>query len=161
MSTHFEKNIDQNNKSWYLFDAKDQTLGRLASTIARILSGKHKATYTPHVDAGDFVVVVNADKVALTGNKWSGKLYYDHSGFVSGLKIRTATEVRERHPEELIRRAVKGMLSRGTLGRSLNTKLKVYVGEEHPHKAQNPKVWNEPVRSVRRKQSQPKKSVKG
>lgn len=153
MSTHFEKNIDPNEKSWYIFDAKDQNLGRLATTIARIISGKHKKVYTPHVDTGDFVVVINAEKVALSGKKWTDKLYYDHSGFVSGLKIRTANDVKEGHPEELIQRAVKGMLSRGPLGRTMNTKLKVYAGAEHPHKAQNPKVWSEPVRKVRLKKA--------
>lgn len=149
MSTHFEKNIDQNEKHWYVVDAKGQTLGRLATTLANLIRGKHKATYTPHVDTGDFVVVVNAAEVVLTGNKLTGKRYYDHSGFVSGLKIRTAGEVLERNPTELVERAVWGMIGKGKLGRSQIGKLKVYAGAEHPHKAQNPQAWTTPARKVK------------
>lgn len=150
MSTYSEKNIDQNKKAWFLFDAKDQVVGRLASNIARVLIGKHKPTFTRHVDTGDFVVVVNADKVALTGKKWSDKMYYDHSGYVSGLKEKTAAQMLELHPDEILRRAVWGMLNKTKLGRAQLTKLKIYTGAEHPHKAQNPKVWAEPKRTVAR-----------
>ncbi len=141
MSTHFEKNIDQNKKNWYLFDAENQAVGRLASQIAAVLAGKHKPTYTPHIDAGDFVVVVNAEKISLTGRKWDKKFYYDHSGYVSGLKERTARDLLESHPDEILRRAVKGMLNKNVLGRAQITKLKIYTGVEHPHKAQNPKTF--------------------
>ncbi|MEW6056497.1 MAG: 50S ribosomal protein L13 [Bdellovibrionota bacterium] len=150
MSTYFEKNIDQNKKAWYIFDAKDQVVGRLASTIARVLTGKHKPTYTPHVDTGDFVVVVNAEKIALTGKKWSDKTYHDHSGYVSGLKTKTAQEMLDKHPDEILSRAVWGMLNKTKLGRAQLTKLKVYAGTEHPHAAQKPQVWAEPKRTVAR-----------
>jgi large subunit ribosomal protein L13 len=138
MPTHFEKNIDQNKKSWYLFDAKGQTLGRLATQIADVIRGKHKVTYTPHIDAGDFAVVINASELKITGNKADGKLYYDHSGYVSGLKIRPAKEV---CPTEQLERAVWGMIGKGVMGRAQIGKLKVYLGAEHPHKAQNPKAY--------------------
>lgn len=150
MSTYSEKNIDQNSKAWYVFDAKDQILGRIASRIAVVLTGKHKPTYTRHIDTGDFVVVVNADKVALTGKKWSDKTYHDHSGYVGGLKTKTATEMLNTHPDEIIRRAVWGMLNKTKLGRAQMTKLKIYTGAEHPHKAQNPKLWVETARKVAR-----------
>jgi large subunit ribosomal protein L13 len=144
MTTHFEKNIDQNDKQWFLFDAKGQVLGRLATQIATILVGKHKPNYTPHADTGDFVVVVNAKEIALTGKKWSGKMYYDHSGYVGGLKEKTATELMEKHPEELIKRAVWGMLHKSKQARHQLNKLKVYNEAEHPHSAQNPKSWEAP-----------------
>lgn len=147
MSTYFEKNIDQNKKNWYVFDAKDQVVGRLATTIARVLVGKHKPTFTRHVDTGDFVVVVNADKVALTGKKWTDKLYRDHSGYVSGLKTKTATEMLNKHPEEILRRAVWGMLHKSKGGKHQLDKLKIYPGAEHPHSAQGPKAWVEPKRT--------------
>jgi len=150
MSTHFEKNIDQNTKAWYLFDAKNQVVGRLASTIARVLTGKHKPIYTRHVDTGDFVVVVNADKVAFTGKKWSDKEYYDHSGYVGGLKTKTASQMLDKHPDEILRRAVWGMLNKTKLGRAQMTKLKIYTGAEHPHKAQKVQTWAEPKRTVAR-----------
>lgn len=150
MSTYSEKNIDQNKKAWILFDAKDQVVGRLASNIARVLIGKHKPTFTRHVDTGDFVVVVNADKVAFTGKKWSDKMYYDHSGYVSGLKEKTAGQMLVLHPDEILRRAVWGMLNKTKLGRAQLTKLKIYAGTEHPHKAQNPQAWTEPKRTVAR-----------
>jgi large subunit ribosomal protein L13 len=141
MPTYFEKNIDQNKKSWFIFDAKEQVVGRLASQIAKILVGKHKPTYTRHVDTGDFVVVVNAEKIAFTGNKLAKKEYYDHSGYVGGLKTKTAQEMLDKHPEEIIRRAVWGMLHKSKLARDQIMKLKIYTGPEHPHKAQNPQVW--------------------
>ena len=125
-------------RKWYLVDAKDKTLGRLASKIAVILMGKHKPQYTPHVDCGDFVVVINADKVKLTGQKWEKKIYYWHSGYLGGLKSRTAKEMLERKPEYLIYHAIKGMLPKNNLARRMLKKLKVYAGENHPHQAQKP-----------------------
>ncbi len=125
-------------RKWYLVDAKDKTLGRLASKIAVILMGKHKPQYTPHVDCGDFVVVINADKVKLTGQKWEKKIYYWHSGYLGGLKSRTAKEMLEKKPEYLIYHAVKGMLPKNNLARRMLKKLKVYAGENHPHQAQKP-----------------------
>lgn len=150
MSTYFEKNIDQNKKSWFLFDAKDQVLGRLASQIARVLAGKHKPTYTQHIDAGDFAVVVNAEKITMTGKKWADKKYYDHSGYVGGLKEKSARELMDRHPDELLRRAVWGMLNKTKLGRAQLTKLKIYKGAEHPHQAQKLVAYSEPARSIAR-----------
>lgn len=156
MSTFFEKNIDQNSQKWFLFDAEGQTLGRMATSIATILRGKHKASYTPHVNGGDFVIVVNAEKIQLTGKKWTDKLYRDHSGFVGGLKTRTALEVLARHPEEIIERAVWGMLSKkGPLGKDQLTKLKIYVGKDHPHAAQAPQTWEDKKRTVRSAKSKP------
>ena len=123
-------------KKWHLIDAKDRILGRLASKIAIILRGKHKPIFTPHMDAGDYVVVVNADKVALTGDKLEKKIYYRHSGYVGGLKEIPAKEMLLRRPENLIRLAVKGMLPKNSLGRRQLTKLKIYAGPDHPHQAQ-------------------------
>ena len=125
-------------RDWYLVDANGQTLGRLATQIADTLRGKRKPTYTPHVDTGDFVIVVNAEKISVTGNKRADKLYYRHSGYPGGLKSRTLAEMLERRPEEVIRLAVKGMLPRNRLARKQLTKLKVYAGPEHPHAAQKP-----------------------
>jgi large subunit ribosomal protein L13 len=126
-------------RDWYLVDAEGQTLGRLATRLADVLRGKGKPQYTPHVDTGDFVVVVNAEKIAVTGNKLDDKLYYRHSGYPGGLKERTLREQLARRPEEVIRKAVKGMLPRNRLARRQLTKLKVYAGPEHPHDAQGPK----------------------
>src|SRR5215216_5874508 len=126
-------------RTWYLVDAEGKTLGRLATQIADMLRGKGKPQYTPHVDTGDFVVVVNAEKIAVTGNKLDDKLYYRHSGYPGGLKERTLREQLARRPEEVIRKAVKGMLPRNRLARRQLTKLKVYAGPEHPHDAQGPK----------------------
>jgi large subunit ribosomal protein L13 len=123
---------------WHLVDARGQTLGRLATRIATILRGKHKAAYTPHVDTGDFVVVVNAGDVRLTGNKWADKKYYRHTGYPGGIKSISAERLVATKPEELIRLAVKGMLPKNRLGRKMFTKLKVYAGGEHPHEAQRP-----------------------
>jgi large subunit ribosomal protein L13 len=125
-------------RSWLLVDAADKTLGRLATQIADILRGKRKPQYTPHIDVGDFVIVVNAEKIAVTGNKLSDKRYYRHSGYPGGLKTRTLGDQLARRPEEVIRRAVRGMLPRNRLGRKQLTKLKVYAGPEHPHAAQKP-----------------------
>jgi large subunit ribosomal protein L13 len=126
-------------RSWYVVDAEGQTLGRLATRIADILRGKTKPTYTPHVDTGDFVVVVNAEKIGVTGKKMDEKLYYRHSGYPGGLRQRTLREELERRPTEVIRKAVKGMLPRNKLANRQITHLKVYAGPAHPHEAQNPK----------------------
>lgn len=126
------------DKNWYLIDAKDQVVGRLATKIADILRGKNSPKYTPHTDSGDFVVIVNADKVKFTGNKLDEKKYYWHTGYVGGIKNRTAREQLDRHPELVIMNAVKGMLPKNSLGRKQLTKLKVFAGEEHKHEAQNP-----------------------
>jgi large subunit ribosomal protein L13 len=123
---------------WYLVDAEDLVLGRMASQVASVLRGKNKAIFTPHVDTGDFVVVVNAEKIRLTGKKWETKKYYDHSGYVGGLRERTAETMRSTQPTEIIRRAVKGMLPKGPLGYALIRKLKIYAGPDHPHAAQKP-----------------------
>ena len=123
---------------WYVVDADGQTLGRLATRIADTLRGKRKAAYTPHIDTGDFVVVVNAEKIAVTGKKRDDKIYYRHSGYPGGLRQRTLGEELERRPTEVLRKAVKGMLPRNRLARKQLTKLKVYAGPEHPHEAQNP-----------------------
>ncbi len=125
-------------RRWYVVDAEGQTLGRLATRIADTLRGKGKPTYTPHVDSGDFVVVVNAEKIGVTGKKLDDKRYYRHSGYPGGLRSRTLREQLDRRPTEVIRTAVKGMLPRNRLARRQITKLKVYAGPEHPHQAQNP-----------------------
>ncbi len=125
-------------RRWYVVDAEGQTLGRLATRIADALRGKGKATYTPHVDSGDFVVVVNADKIAVTGKKLDEKRYYRHSGYPGGLRSRTLREQLERRPTEVVRTAVKGMLPRNRLARRQITKLKVYAGPAHPHEPQRP-----------------------
>jgi large subunit ribosomal protein L13 len=126
------------DKKWYLVDAEDKILGRLASGIAMRLRGKHKPIFTPHADTGDFIVVVNAEKVAMTGNKWDQKVYYRHTGYQGGLKETTAREMREKKPENLLRLAVRRMLPKNSLGRRQLKKLKVYAGPEHPHEAQQP-----------------------
>jgi large subunit ribosomal protein L13 len=125
-------------RRWYVVDADGKTLGRLATRIADALRGKDKPQYTPHIDTGDFVVVVNAEKISVTGNKLDDKVYYRHSGYPGGIRSRTLREELERRPTEVIRKAVKGMLPRNRLARAQLTKLKVYAGPEHPHSAQNP-----------------------
>ena len=125
-------------RNWYVIDAEGKSLGRVATEAARILRGKHKPTFTPHVDCGDFVIVVNASKVNLTGNKLNDKIYYNHSGYTGGLRERTAREMLENYPTEMVERAVKGMLPKGRLGRQMYKKLFVYEGAEHPHMAQKP-----------------------
>jgi len=125
-------------KKWYLIDAKEKVLGRLASEIASILRGKNKPIFTPHMDAGDYIVVINADKVILTGGKIEKKIYYHHSGYVGGLKKTTAKEMLLKRPENLIKFAVKGMLPKNSLGRRQLTKLKIYAGQDYPHQAQQP-----------------------
>lgn len=125
-------------RNWYVIDATDVNLGRLATKAAHILRGKHKATFTPHVDCGDNVIIINADKVNLTGNKLQDKIYYNHSGYTGGLRERTAKEMKEKYPVEMVERAIKGMLPKGRLGRQMFKKLFVYAGNEHPHVAQKP-----------------------
>ena len=125
-------------RRWYLVDAQGKTLGRLASEIAKILRGKHKPTFTPHLDTGDYVVVVNAEKIHVTGNRLDEKRYYRYSGYPGGLKSVPLREVLEKHPTRAIRYAVKGMLPKNRLGRAMIKKLKVYAGNEHPHEAQQP-----------------------
>ena len=131
-------NANDRERNWLVVDATGQTLGRLATQIADALRGKRKPTYTPHVDTGDFVVVVNAEKIAVTGNKRADKRYYRHSGYPGGLRSRTLEEMLARRPEEVLRHAVKGMLPRNRLARKQLTKLKIYAGPEHPHQAQQP-----------------------
>jgi len=135
--TYSARDADVQGK-WYVVDASGAILGRLASAVAARLRGKHSPLFTPHVDTGDFVIVINADKIRLTGKKWVQKLYQRHSGYIGGLKTTSARELMEKRPEELIRRAVKGMLPKNKLGSRLYTKLKVYKGGEHPHQAQQP-----------------------
>ena len=131
-----KENIERN---WYVVDAEGKTLGRVATQVAHVLRGKHKVTYTPYVDCGDYVIIVNADKVVLTGNKLDNKKYYNHSGFPGGLRERTAKEMINNYPEEMVERAVKGMLPHNRLGRAMGKKLFVYRGNEHKHIAQQPK----------------------
>ncbi|NES19797.1 MAG: 50S ribosomal protein L13 [Symploca sp. SIO3E6] len=128
------------DKNWYLVDAADMRLGRLASEIAMVLRGKNKPSYTPHMDTGDFVIVINAEKVVVTGKKRDQKLYRRHSGRPGGMKTETFAKLQARIPERIIEKAVKGMLPKNSLGRKLFTKLKVYAGETHPHQAQKPQV---------------------
>jgi large subunit ribosomal protein L13 len=125
-------------RSWYVIDANNQTLGRLATEVARRLRGKHKAEYTPHVDTGDYIVVINADKVRVTGNKTTDKMYYRHSGYPGGIKSVSFQKLRDTYPDRIIEKAVKGMMPRNPLGRAMLRKLKVYAGPEHPHSAQQP-----------------------
>jgi large subunit ribosomal protein L13 len=125
-------------RQWYLVDAHDKVLGRLASRIAMVLRGKNKPTFTPHIDTGDFVVVVNAAQVQLTGRKWDNKMYYRHSGYPGGIKELNARKLQEKKPEQILRHAVRGMLPKNSLGRHLLKKLKIYAGSEHPHEAQKP-----------------------
>lgn len=127
-------------RDWYVVDATDKVLGRLATEIARRLRGKHKPVYTPHVDTGDYIVVVNAEKIAVTGNKEAGKIYHHHTGFPGGIRSQTLATVREKHPERILETAVKGMMPKNSLGRAMLKKLKIYTGPEHHHAAQQPKT---------------------
>lgn len=138
MKTYYAK-PQEVEREWVLIDAEDQVLGRVATKAATILKGKHKPQYTPHVDTGDFVIVVNADKIRVTGAKTTDKVYSRHSGFPGGLKQETFEEAMAKHPERVIEHAVKGMLPKNTLGRAMGKKLKVYAGPDHPHTAQNPR----------------------
>jgi len=139
MSTQVAK-AKEVNRSWYVVDLNDKVLGRAATEIARVLRGKHKPIYSPSVDTGDFVIVLNADKVKLTGNKLADKTYYHHTGYPVGIRSITAEKLLDKKPEELIIKAVRGMLPKNTLGRQMIKKLKVYSGGEHPHSAQQPKT---------------------
>ena len=136
----FMANPDKIDRKWYVVDAEGCTLGRLASEVANVLRGKNKPIYTPHVDCGDYVIVVNADKIKVTGKKLDQKIYYRHSEYVGGMKETTLREILAKKPERVIELAVKGMLPKGPLGRSLYTKLHVYAGAEHTHAAQKPEV---------------------
>lgn len=139
MKTLFAKKNEVEHK-WYVVDAKDAVLGRLATKIATYIRGKNKAIFTPNVDTGDFIIVVNADKIKLTGNKLTDKVYYHHSGYIGGIKGETAQELLDKKPEKIIEKAVWGMLPKNRLGRAMIKKLKVYSGPDHPHKAQSPEV---------------------
>lgn len=139
MKTQFAKK-DEVARKWYVVDAKDEVLGRLATKIATYIRGKNKPIFTPNVDTGDFVIVINADKVRVTGKKLTDKVYYHHSGYIGGIKARTVKELFEKKPEEIIEKAVWGMLPKNKLGRAMIKKLKVYRGSEHPHKAQAPEI---------------------
>ena len=138
MNTFMAKKSDV-KREWFVIDAAGKNLGRVASKAATILRGKHKAIYTPNVDCGDYVIIINASKVNLTGKKLDNKMYYNHSDYPGGLRERTAREMRENYPEEMLERAIKGMLPKGRLGRAMNKKLFVYAGEEHKQQAQQPK----------------------
>ncbi|MCO6429939.1 MAG: 50S ribosomal protein L13 [Deltaproteobacteria bacterium] len=142
MGTHFQsKEEGLKSRKWLVVDAAGIPLGRLASEVAALLRGKHKATYTPHTDGGDFVIVTNASKVKFTGRKLSDKVYYRHSQYIGGIKQINAEDLLEKNPQRIITDAIKGMLPKGPLGRSMATKLKVYSGSEHPHSAQTPKPY--------------------
>lgn len=134
----FSAKTHEVKRDWYVIDADKQVLGRMATEIARRLRGKHKAEYTPHVDTGDYIVVLNAEKVAVTGNKFTDKMYYNHSGFPGGIKETSFDKLQKRDPIRIIELAVKGMLPKNTLGREMYRKLKVYAGDQHPHAAQQP-----------------------
>ena len=139
MSSFIQKPAEVERK-WYVVDAEGKTLGRMASAVAAILRGKNKSTYTPHVDCGDYVIIINADKVAVTGKKRQEKIYKRHTGYPGGLRELTFEQLMEKHPEEVVRHAVKGMMPNGKLGRKMFKKLKVYAGPEHDHAAQKPEV---------------------
>lgn len=140
MKSYIAKPADIERK-WYVIDAEGKTLGKLAAEAASILRGKKKPIYTPHVDCGDYVIVINAEKVKVTGKKETDKIYKSHSGYPGGLKEIALRDLRAKKPEEIIRHAVKGMMPNGKLGRQMYKKLKVYAGSEHPHAAQNPETW--------------------
>jgi len=139
MTTYMAK-VNEVEQRWYLVDAKGKTLGRLATAIAMRLRGKHKPEFTQHTDTGDFLVVINADKVAVTGNKFEDKQYHRHSGYPGGLRTETFKEMQQKHPERIVELAVKGMLPKGPLGRDMYRKLKIYAGQDHPHAAQQPEL---------------------
>jgi large subunit ribosomal protein L13 len=141
MRTTFMANENNIDRKWLVVDAEGQTLGRLASEVAAILRGKHKPTFTPHADTGDYVIILNAEKIELTGNKLNDKMYYRHSNHPGGLKERNAYEMRTKYPEQMLEIAVKGMLPKGSLGRKIGKKLHVYRGAEHNHQAQKPEVY--------------------
>ncbi len=140
MKNTFMEKKETVERKWYVIDATDLPLGRVATKAAHILRGKHKVTYTPHIDCGDYVIITNASKVKLTGNKLNDKMYYDHSGYPGGLRERNAKEMIEKYPVEMVERAVKGMLPKGPLGRKMNKKLFVYESENHNQQAQKPET---------------------
>lgn len=140
MNKTINPSIDSINRQWYLVDAENQTLGRLATEVAAVLRGKNKPYFTPHLDTGDFVVIINAERIQVTGRKGTQKLYRRHSGRPGGMKVETFNALQERIPERIVEKAIKGMLPHHALGRQLFRKLKVYKGSEHPHAAQNPKA---------------------
>ncbi len=141
MRTTFMAKASEIERKWHLIDAEGKTLGRLATEVATLLRGKHKPTFTPHVDTGDYVIIINAEKVVLTGKKLMDKMYYRHTGYPGGLRSRNALEMRTKFPERMLESAVRGMLPKGPLGRQTFTKLHVYKGSEHPHQAQKPEVY--------------------
>ena len=141
MSKSYMANSQTIERKWFVVDATDLVLGRVSTEVASILKGKHKPTYTPHVDCGDYVIIVNAEKVALTGNKLDDKLYYRHSGYPGGLKSRTAKRMLELQPQKVLEKSIRGMLPKNRLGEDMYRKLYVYVGSEHPHQAQKPEVY--------------------
>ncbi|OZI13183.1 50S ribosomal protein L13 [Bacillaceae bacterium SAOS 7] len=141
MRTTYMAKASEIERKWYVVDAEGKTLGRLSSEVASILRGKHKPTYTPHVDTGDHVIIINAEKIELTGKKLTDKIYYRHSMYPGGLKTRTALEMRTNYPERMLELAIKGMLPKGSLGRQMAKKLHVYAGPEHKHEAQKPEAY--------------------
>lgn len=141
MRTTFMAKGQEVERKWLVVDAEGQTLGRLASEVAAILRGKNKPTFTPNVDTGDHVIIINAEKIELTGNKLQGKIYYRHTQFSGGLKQRTAGEMKEKYPTQMLELAIKGMLPKNSLGRQMFSKLNVYTGSEHPHAAQKPEAY--------------------
>lgn len=141
MRTTFMAKASEVERKWLLIDAEGKTLGRLTSEVASLLRGKHKPTFTPHVDCGDHVIIINAEKIKLTGNKLNDKMYYRHSGHPGGLKSQTAKELLAKRPERMLELAIKGMLPKGSLGRQQFNKLNVYAGTEHKHEAQKPEVY--------------------
>lgn len=141
MRTTYMAKPGEVERKWYIVDAQGQTLGRLASEVASIIRGKHKPQFTPHVDTGDFVIVINAEKIVLSGNKLQDKKYYSHSGYTGGLKVTSAQEMLNKRPERMLERAIHGMLPKNRLGNAMKLKLKVYAGSDHPHQAQQPEVW--------------------
>ncbi len=148
MNKTYSPKPDDIERAWHVVDATDLPLGRLASEVAQILRGKHKPTYAPHMDGGDFVIIVNAEKVAVTSDKSQTKIYYRHSGYPGGIKAETFESLRERRPEAIIERAVRGMLPKTRLGRQMIRKLKVYAGADHPHEAQKPAALQLDIRKV-------------
>ncbi|GGH85298.1 large subunit ribosomal protein L13 [Pullulanibacillus pueri] len=141
MRTTYMAKAQDVERKWLVVDAEGKTIGRLSSEVASILRGKHKAIYTPHVDTGDYVIIINAEKVEFTGKKLQDKKYYNHSGWAGGLRERTASEMRAKYPRELLERTIKGMLPHNSLGRKMAKKLFVYAGSEHPHQAQKPESY--------------------
>ncbi|MCU6791758.1 MULTISPECIES: 50S ribosomal protein L13 [Paenibacillus] len=141
MRTTYMAKPNEVERKWFIVDATDKTLGRLASEVAALIRGKHKPQFTPHVDTGDFVIVINAEKIHLTGKKLQNKMYYRHSMYTGGLKVTSAQDMIANKPERVLELAIFGMLPKNRLGDAMKTKLKVYAGSEHPHQAQQPEVW--------------------